>query len=74
MGRDDVYGLNSAGKLVLNRTQVLVHMNAYDSPGTLEAVGGMGPENCFGAGTYDVEVHSFFPVWARASLGEDPLK
>lgn len=70
----DVYERNSAGKVVLNRIQVLGNVSAFDSHGTLEVVGGMGPEDWIAPGTYDVEVHSFFPLWARASLGEDPLK
>lgn len=68
----DVYGQDPGGNVVLNRIQVLVHMDAYSSPGVLEVVGGMGPEDWIAPGTYKVEVHSFFPVWARASLGEDP--
>lgn len=47
-------------------------MAAFDSPGTLEVVGGMGPADWIAPGTYEVEVHSFFPVWARASLGQEP--
>lgn len=68
----DVYEQDPAGNEVLNRIQALVNMEAYDSPGILEVVGGMGPEDWIAPGTYEVEVHSFFPVWARASLGEDP--
>ena len=52
----------------------LLDVSACDSPGTLEVVGGMGPGDWIAPGTYDVEVHSFFPLWARASLGEDPLE
>lgn len=68
----DVYGTDGSGKIVLNRIQALVNGVGYDSPGSLEVVGGMGRENFIGAGTYEVEVHSFFPVWAQASLGEVP--
>jgi len=70
----DVYERNSAGDVVLNRIQVLLNVFAHDSPGILEVVGGMGPGDWIAPGTYDVEVHSFFPVWARASLGVDPLE
>lgn len=68
----DVYEQDPSGNVVMNRIQVLVHMDAFDSPGILEVVGGMGPVDWIAPGTYEVEVHSFFPVWARASLGEDP--
>jgi len=70
----DVYGQTPGGKMVLNRIQALVDMDAYDSPGTLEVIGGMGAGDWIRPGTYQVEVHTFFPVWARASLGEDPLQ
>jgi len=68
----DVYEQDPGGNIVLNRIQALVNMDAFDSPGILEVVGGMGPEDWIVPGIYEVEVHSFFPVWARASLGEDP--
>lgn len=68
----DVYERDSDGNIVLNRIQALLTVSAYDSPGTLEVVGGLGPKSAISAGTYDVEVHSFFPIWARASLGEVP--
>lgn len=70
----DVYGQDAAGSVVLNRIQAIANMDAYDSSGILEVVGGMGPADWIAAGTHEVEVHSFFPVWARASLGEDPTK
>lgn len=67
----NVYDQDETGKVILNRIQILVTMSAYDSPGTLEVVGGIGPENLISAGKYDVEVHAFTPLWARAFLGEE---
>jgi len=66
----DVYGKDSGGRIVLNRIQALLSVTALNSPGTLEVVGGMGPGKCIGPGTYEVVAHHFFPMWARASLGE----
>ncbi len=65
----DVYGKDSGGRIVLNRIQALLSVTALDSPGTLNVVGGIGPGNCIGPGTYEVVAHHFFPMWARASLG-----
>jgi hypothetical protein len=68
----DVYVRDSAGRIVLNRIQALLSVSAMNSRGTMEVIGGMGPGKCIGPGTHEVVVHSFFPLWARASLGEAP--
>lgn len=66
----DVYVRDSAGKIVLNRIQALLNVFAWESPGTLNVVGGTNPNGLIGPGTYAVTVHTFRPLWARASLGE----
>lgn len=66
----DVYVRDSAGKIAFNRIQALLNVFAWESPGTLKVVGGTNPNKLIGPGTYAVTVHTFRPLWARASLGE----
>lgn len=66
----DVYARDSTGKIAFNRIQALLNVFAWDSPGTLKVVGGTSPNKLIAPGTYAVTVHTFRPLWARASLGE----
>lgn len=70
----DVYVRDSAGNIAFNRIQALLNVFAWDSPGTLKVVGGTNPNRLIGPGTYAITVHTFRPLWARASLGEPPPK
>lgn len=66
----DVYGRDGTGAIVYNRIQALLNVFAWGSEGIVEVVGGMDPERLIGSGTYPVSVHTFRPLWARASLGD----
>ena len=68
----DVYRKDSAGSVVLNRIQALMHVSADPSPGTLEVVGGAGALPLISPGTYSVSARMFFPMWSRATLGLAP--
>lgn len=70
----DVYARDSAGKVVLNRIQALLNVISWNSPGTLKVVGGTNPTKLIRSGTYPITVHTFRPLWAQASLGEEPPK
>lgn len=70
----DVYARDSAGNAVLNRVQVLMHVSAGPSQGTLEVVGGPDPLRLISPGTYPVSVSTFFPMWPRATLGLSPSR
>jgi hypothetical protein len=70
----DVYVRDGAGEMMLNRIQALLNVLAWDSPGTLNVVGGTNPNGLIGPGTYPIGVHTFRPLWARASLGEPSPK
>jgi len=68
----DVYRRDSAGSVVLNRIQALMHVSADPSSGTLEVGGTAGAVPLIGPGTYPVSVRMFFPMWSRATLGLAP--
>ena len=70
----DVYTRDSAGNIVLNRIQALMHVSAAASPGTLEVVGGTDALSLINPGTYPVSVSTFFPMWSRATLGLRPSR
>jgi hypothetical protein len=59
----DVYARDPAGNVVLNRVQVLMHVSAGPSRGTLKVVGSTDPLPMIGPGTYPVSVQTFFPMW-----------
>ena len=67
-----VYLKDSAGRIVFKRIQALGKLTAGPSEGTLEVVGGADPGSLIGTGTYPVSVYTFFPIWARATLGGIP--
>jgi len=66
----DVYVRDSDGSLVLKRIQAIGRMVAVPSPGVLNIQGETGLAGVIGAGQYPTLVYTFFPVWARATLGE----
>ncbi len=68
----DVYTRNSAGNVVLNRVQALMHVSAGPSQGTLKVIGGTDAPRLIDPGTYQVSVSTFFPMWSRATLGLSP--
>ncbi len=68
----DVFDRDPAGRLFLNRIQVLVHPTAAPSSGTLRVVGGLRELPWIPRGTYPAVIQTFFPVWSRASLGLAP--
>ena len=68
----DVYTRDPAGHVGLNRIQVLTHVSAAQSRGTLKVVGGTNTLPSISAGTYPVLVSTFFPMWSRATLGLAP--
>ena len=68
-----VYVRDPLSRTVVKRIQALGPV-AGPSEGTLEVVGGIDPSRLIGTGTYPVSVYSFFPIWARATLGEMPSK
>ncbi len=65
----DVYSRDSAGSVVLNRIQVIVHPTAGPSPGTLEVRGHAEELPWLRPGTYPATIQTFFPMWSRATLG-----
>ena len=65
----DVYTRDSAGNIVLNRIQALMHVSAAGSQGTLEVVGETDALSLLNPGTYPVSVSTFFPMWSRATMG-----
>jgi len=71
---NDVYVRDSAGNVVLNRIQVLLHMCAGPSKATLTVVGGTNPLPLISPGTYPALVTTFFPMWSRATLGLAPSR
>jgi hypothetical protein len=70
----DVYRRDSAGSVVLNRIQALMHVSTDPSSGTLEVVGGAGTVPFISPGTYPVSARIFFPMWSRATLGLAPMR
>ncbi len=65
----DVYRRDSTGSVFLNQIQVLLHVSADSSPGTLEITGSEGILQLIKPGTYPVTVREFFPIWSRANCG-----
>jgi hypothetical protein len=70
----DVYARDSAGNVVLNQVQVLMHVSAGPSPGTLTVVSDTDAPPWISPGTYPVSVSTFFPMWSRATLGLSPSR
>jgi hypothetical protein len=70
----DVYVRSSAGNVLLNRVQALVHVVAGTSQGTLRVVGESDLLPLIQPGTYPVSVRTFFPMWARTMLGLSPSR
>ena len=70
----DVYARDSAGNVVLNRVQALLHVSAGPSRGTLKVVGVTDVLPLISPGTYPVSVKTFFPMWSRATLGLSPSR
>lgn len=68
----DVYATNQNGDLVYNRIQCLGSVFGWESLGTLRVSGGTEPSKVIGTGTYPVAVHTFLPLWCRASLADTP--
>lgn len=68
----DVFGRDAAGKLFLNRIQVLVHPTAAPSSGTLKVVGELNALPWIPPGSYPAVIQTFFPIWSRAALGLVP--
>jgi hypothetical protein len=65
----DVFSRDSAGNTVLTRIQVVVHVTAGPSPGTLEVTGAPDRLPWLRPGTYPATIQTFFPMWSRATLG-----
>ncbi len=65
----DVYRRTTAGEIVLDRIQALTHVSAAASQGTLEVKGSSDMLPWIQAGTYPITVNTFFPMWARGTLG-----
>lgn len=70
----DVYVTNQNGDLVYNRIQCLGSVYGWESLGSLRVSGGTEPSKVIGSGTYPVAVHTFLPIWCRASLADTPPK
>ena len=68
----DVYTRDSAGNVVLNRIQALMHVSAGRSQGILEVVGETDALPLISPDTYPVSVSTYFPMWSRATLGLSP--
>ena len=68
----DVYSINQSGDLVYNRIQCLGSVFGWASSGSLRVTGGTEPSRLVGTGTYPVNVHTFLPIWCRASLADAP--
>ena len=66
----DVYSTDSKGSLVYNRIQCLGSLFAWESEGSLKVSGGTEPSKAIGTGTYPAAVHTFLPIWCRASLAD----
>jgi hypothetical protein len=70
----DVYRRDSRGTVFLNRIQVLVHVSADPSPGTLDVTGRAEGVPVISPGTHPASVRIFFPMWSRATQGLSPLR
>lgn len=68
----DVYGKASSGDIICNRIQRLTSVFVWDSPGTLDVTDGPDPKKMIAAGKHEVVVHTFLPLWCRASLADTP--
>ncbi len=68
----DVYATNQNGDLVYNRIQCLGSIFGWESLGLLRVSGGTESSKVIGTGTYPVAVHTFLPIWCRASLADAP--
>lgn len=68
----DVYTRDSTGNVAMNQIQVVVHLSAGASPGSLTVTGHTDPLPWLPPGTYPVTVQTFFPIWSRATLGLQP--
>ncbi len=69
----DVFVRDSAGNLALNRIQVIVHVSAAPSPGTLNVVGQSAALPWIPPGSYPAVIQTFFPMWSRVTLGLAPV-
>lgn len=67
----DVYVRGSDGRIVLKRIQALCNLVAGPSEGSLFVIGGTDPSKLIGTGTYQIQVLTFMPVWARVELGAE---
>lgn len=68
----DVYVRDGSGGVVLKRVQAIGSSVAAPSPGMLEVEGEENLAGVIAPGRYPTLVYTFFPVWARATLGETP--
>lgn len=67
----DVYVRDDSGNIVLKRIQAIGNLVAAPSPGLLEVDGDSNLTELIGKGDHPVRIYSFFPIWARGTLGED---
>ena len=68
----DVFTLSPSGEAVYNRIQCLANIFSWNSQGSLQVTGGTEPTGMIGDGTYSATVHTFLPIWCRASLADEP--
>ncbi len=68
----DLYARDRAGRIVYHRIQALINVFSWDSPGTMEVVGGTEPRKLIGSGSHPVLMHSFRPLWAWGTLDDVP--
>ena len=66
----DVYVRDSSGGLILKRVQAIARPVAVPSPGVLDIDSDAELAELIGAGRHPTRVYTFFPIWARATLGE----
>lgn len=70
----DVYRKDSTGAVFLNQIQVLLHVSANPSSGTLEIENSESLVPLLKPGTYPVTVRVFFPIWSRATCSLTPAR
>lgn len=68
----EIYSRDDAGELAFKRIQAIVRMVGDPVSGTLNAPHGVDPGGWIAPGTYPVRACTLLPVWARATLDEDP--
>ncbi len=66
----DVYVRGVDGGTVYNRIECLGSVYAWASPATLTVRGGTYPGDRIGPGEHQAGVHTFLPLWCRATLAD----